>query len=595
LSVICPVPASLIPIPGISWGYPLSAFAVSPGDVVINEIMWMGTEASSYDEWIELYNTTGQDIDLTNWTLKSVDGTPQIVLASTITANGYCILERTDDLVIQDIPADKIYRGALSDTGESLVLTDSYDIEIDSVPCSSGWFAGAKVPNYSMERINPVESGWLAANWGNNNGLTSNGIDANNTALFATPKAQNSIYYDGMIGEDDPSVGPMADFPVRITEVAFAAATDWVEVYNYGATAVDISGLMLTDLDGIDSRLANAKTMLAPGRYAVVYWDETGVDETDEAGDINSNKVIDLYIADTGLSATDDEVVLMSAPSGGQYIDAVCWSNGFGEFASSEDKDLRLLADHDQWVIAGDTVTKSDCWTDSSKVKSDQSIGRMTVTAADTNAKSDWQIFQLPTPGQDNPTFAPPLVALTFDPPPPFKAGQVKITLQIEASYPIVEVPQAAFKEGPDDFQDIILSGTGKFWQGAFEITQFEEEKNITLRYKVIDQAKNSSEQEIIYLGLAYVPPEYGEQMYCYPNPWTRSSAAILKFSNIGEAESTIKIFTLNGEQVKILTGLGELYWDGTNENGAKVAAGIYIYYMENSQCVKRGKIAILK
>jgi hypothetical protein len=36
---------------------PTMLLAASPGDVVINEAMWMG--ASSYlDEWIELYNTT---------------------------------------------------------------------------------------------------------------------------------------------------------------------------------------------------------------------------------------------------------------------------------------------------------------------------------------------------------------------------------------------------------------------------------------------------------------------------------------------------------------------------------------------------------
>ena len=31
--------------------------AASLRDVVINEIAWMGTAASTYDEWIELYNT----------------------------------------------------------------------------------------------------------------------------------------------------------------------------------------------------------------------------------------------------------------------------------------------------------------------------------------------------------------------------------------------------------------------------------------------------------------------------------------------------------------------------------------------------------
>lgn len=554
--------------------------AATPGDVVVNEIMWMGTATSSSDEWIELFNTTDQDIDLTNWTLKSADGTPQIVLISTITAHGYYLLERTDDTTVNDIKADKIYSGALSDTGESLVLADNYDLAIDSVPCSGGWFAGAKAPNYSMERINPAEGGWLKANWG--------------TALVVSPKAQNSLYYDGTAGDDSDPVIPTADYQVRITEVAFSAATDWVELYNYGVAA-DISGLMLTDLDGVDSRLADVKTTLAPGKYAVVYWDESGVDETDETGDVNGNGVIDLYIADTGLSSTDDEVALMSAASGGQYIDAVCWSNGTGEFASSEDKDVKLLADNEQWIITGDTVTKSDCWIDSSKIKSEQSIGRSTATVTDNNTKNDWFLFKLPTPGQDNPSLVPPLVTVTFDPAPPFKEGQVKISLQIETLNSIIETPQAAFYEGSGDFQDIILSGADKTWQGILEISQVESERNITLKYKVTDSAKNCSEQEVTYLGLAYVPPEYGEKMYCYPNPWTMKSGLNLKFSALGEVESLIKIFTLNGEQVKVLNGWGEVYWDGTNENGEKVAAGIYIYYMENDQCVKQGKFALLK
>ncbi len=575
---------------------PLSAvLAASPGDVVINELMWMGTAASSSDEWVELYNNTDQDIDLTNWTLKSEDGTPLMILTSTITAKGYYLLERTDDNTIKDIAADKIYSGALSDTGESLVLFDSYTVVMDSAPCSSGWFAGAKAPNYSMERMNPKESGWLTANWGNNNGIAMNGLDANSAPVFATPKAKNSVYYDGAIGDDNDPGNPAVDYQIRITEVAFAASIDWVELYNYGETAVDIANFMLTDLDGTDTRIAAQKTTLAPGKYAVVFWDDTGLDETDDSGDLNNNGFVDLYVNDTGLSATDDELVLMSASSGGQFIDAVCWSTGLGEFSSSEDKDVKLLADNGQWSIAGDTVTKSDCWSDASKVTSGQAIGRLAPAMPDTDSKNDWYLFKWPTPGQDNPSLTPPGITLLFDPEPPFKDGQVKISLHIETVNSIIETPQLSFSEGAGGFQDIALNGEDKNWQGIFEISQDETERTISLKYKVIDHAKNSVEQELMYLGLAYVPPEYGERMYCFPNPWVMNSGQPLKFSNLGIDESAIKIFTLHGELVKKLTGQGDAYWDGTNENGEKVAAGIYIYCLENSQIVKKGKFAVLK
>ncbi|NCP04703.1 MAG: lamin tail domain-containing protein, partial [Deltaproteobacteria bacterium] len=39
--------------------------------VVITEVAWMGTSASSSDEWIELYNTTNARVNLDGWRLRS--------------------------------------------------------------------------------------------------------------------------------------------------------------------------------------------------------------------------------------------------------------------------------------------------------------------------------------------------------------------------------------------------------------------------------------------------------------------------------------------------------------------------------------------
>jgi hypothetical protein len=45
---------------------PLSAQA---GPVVISELMWPGSTASTADEWIELYNSSDATVDLAGWTL----------------------------------------------------------------------------------------------------------------------------------------------------------------------------------------------------------------------------------------------------------------------------------------------------------------------------------------------------------------------------------------------------------------------------------------------------------------------------------------------------------------------------------------------
>jgi len=162
--------------------------------VVINEIAWMGTAASYYDEWIELYNNTSSTISLTNWTLSGADGTPNITLSGSIGPYSYFLLERSDDNTVSDITADQIYTGALDNTGEDLSIKDSSGDLIDRVDCSDGWFAGDNTSKISMERKDPTAGGSTSTNWNNNDGITTNGLDANGDLLTATPKARNSRY-----------------------------------------------------------------------------------------------------------------------------------------------------------------------------------------------------------------------------------------------------------------------------------------------------------------------------------------------------------------------------------------------------------------
>ena len=149
--------------------------------VVINEIAWMGTEVSSSDEWIELYNLTDKEIDLTGWKLEG-PGKKEIELKGSISANGYFLLERTDDNTVPEVKADQIYTGSLSNSGEKLRLIDEKEKEVDVVDCSEGWFAGNKENKQTMERINPYISGNNENNW----------ADSKNPG--GTPKAKNSQF-----------------------------------------------------------------------------------------------------------------------------------------------------------------------------------------------------------------------------------------------------------------------------------------------------------------------------------------------------------------------------------------------------------------
>ena len=166
-------------------------FEVAP--VVINEIAWMGTRANSADEWIELYNNTDEEINLTGWILKADDGTPNIELSGIILSNDFFLLEQGSDNTIKGIPADQIYTGALNNEGEKLELFDPYGNLIDIIDCSEKWFNGDRENRVSMERIDSSQPGSVSDNWESNNLITRRGEDADGKKINGMPGAENSV------------------------------------------------------------------------------------------------------------------------------------------------------------------------------------------------------------------------------------------------------------------------------------------------------------------------------------------------------------------------------------------------------------------
>ncbi|MFQ5794304.1 MAG: lamin tail domain-containing protein [Candidatus Bipolaricaulia bacterium] len=170
----------------------LATPALAEREVVINEIAWMGTAASPFDEWIELKNNTDQEIDLTGWRLVADDASPEIMLEGTIPADSFYLLERSDDLTVGDIEADLIYAGGLSNAGEVLRLFDGDGHLIDTANLGGrAWYAGAVDGYVTMERVDP-EAADIPENWASNDGAWTTGLDTQERSLRGTPKAENS-------------------------------------------------------------------------------------------------------------------------------------------------------------------------------------------------------------------------------------------------------------------------------------------------------------------------------------------------------------------------------------------------------------------
>lgn len=157
---------------------------VKAGDVVINEIMWMGSDGDGDDEWIELKNMTGDTVDLSNWNImhggSGAGGHIEIPNGYSIKPHEFFLITRKkwDETKINlgdDLNKDEGYTHvsgmSLNNNGEDLILQDKSANTIDTAWKSSGdWPAGyendsSNHRHQSMERNNIPSDGTLSGSW----------------------------------------------------------------------------------------------------------------------------------------------------------------------------------------------------------------------------------------------------------------------------------------------------------------------------------------------------------------------------------------------------------------------------------------------
>lgn len=193
---------------------------IEAGDVVINEIMWMGSDpsdgGSTADEWIELRNMTNVAIDLSGWTISDLgtNANPDITIPSgMIPANGYFLISNYEsddessainDAVMVDHDTVDIQ---LLNSGEKLELRTADATLIDETP-SGEWAAGDNTGSdrKSMERNAVPGSGALTESWHTciDSGCTSSAFWDNEGDNYGTPKGAN-------LSSNDPTMPDYVD------------------------------------------------------------------------------------------------------------------------------------------------------------------------------------------------------------------------------------------------------------------------------------------------------------------------------------------------------------------------------------------------
>ena len=172
------------------------------GDVIINEVMWMGSVGDSNDEWMELRNMTSSPIDLTDWTIDGAkSGLPGTLdLSGTIVADGYFLIRRKASgasAILDSITPDMVVSGlSFVNGGEVLTLKDQHDSLIDETP-SGVWAKGidGSPEKQSMERNDTPGTGTSVDDWhtcidSGCNSATFWDTEAND---YGTPRSTNSV------------------------------------------------------------------------------------------------------------------------------------------------------------------------------------------------------------------------------------------------------------------------------------------------------------------------------------------------------------------------------------------------------------------
>ncbi len=192
---------------------------LAPGDVVINEVMWYGvnaTDADGFDEFVELRNLTDHDIRLDLWQLNNgqdfVMGFPP---GSLLPARGlFTVVDHTMEAYVDGIPQDEttayasgdLVLNAFNDNRQSrlylkdgqldLRLRDPRNVDVDRAGDGGAAFWGGPTGavSRSMERRATPGDGTLPASWYASTASEGQGLvnpDFRATIL-ATPGATNS-------------------------------------------------------------------------------------------------------------------------------------------------------------------------------------------------------------------------------------------------------------------------------------------------------------------------------------------------------------------------------------------------------------------
>lgn len=216
--------------------------------LVVNEVMagnssTLADEAGDYDDWIEITNTGATSIALGGLGLTDhLEGTPDFVFPAMTLAPGQYVIVWADEE-----PSEGALHAPfkLDADGEDIYLTDGAVI-IDQVTFP------ALATDVSWGRWPNGTGGWQMLSLATPGAANLNPVEPENLVLWI-----NEFMASNDAGIQDET----------------GACEDWVEIYNPGPDAVDMTGLFLTDNLTQTMQWRFPETSLEAGAFLIVWCD----------------------------------------------------------------------------------------------------------------------------------------------------------------------------------------------------------------------------------------------------------------------------------------------------------------------------------
>lgn len=174
----------------------LVAFSAQ-AQIVINEIMYNIPGSGPEDsEYFELYNAGANSVDITGYQVTQgvVFTFPSVVLA----AGSYYVVARDSaaySAAYGSFPNATWATGALSNSGENIVIVDLNNATVDSVNYDDQlpWPLDADGGGYALQLCDPATDNADGANWGTGTTVSGSVTDLNGTyPTYGTPGAANA-------------------------------------------------------------------------------------------------------------------------------------------------------------------------------------------------------------------------------------------------------------------------------------------------------------------------------------------------------------------------------------------------------------------